>query len=108
MFDVRTRVLPDAVIRVSVAGAIDMATAPVLDAALTAAVTRQGAARIEVDFAGVTFCDSIGIAALDRAYATASQRSVPFRLVDVAPAIARVLAIVGLLDALTGDHRSGH
>jgi anti-anti-sigma factor len=56
---------------------------------------------VQVDFSGVTFCDSTGIASLERAYAAATQRSAPFRLVNVQPAVARVLAIVGILQALT-------
>jgi anti-sigma B factor antagonist len=103
MIDVRTGVLPGAAVRVSVVGEIDMAAAPALEAALAAAVDRDGATRVEIDFAGVTFCDSIGIAALDRAYATASRRSLPLRLLGVRPAVARVLDIIGILDALTSD-----
>jgi anti-anti-sigma factor len=105
MIDIKTNVLPGSVIRVSVVGEVDMATAQQLDAALTAAVERDGAAAVEVDFAGVTFCDSIGVAGLDRAYAAAAQFSRPFRLINVQPGVGRVLAIVGLLDALTEDRQ---
>jgi anti-sigma B factor antagonist len=105
MIDINTRVLPGAAIRVSVAGEIDLATMAELETALTAAVGREGAARVEVDFAGVTFCDSTGIAALDQAYAAAAERSLPFRLINVQPTVARVLSIVGLLEILTGNHQ---
>ena len=102
MIDIGTDVLPGGVIAVSVAGEIDMATATALQAALAAAVSRDGAAAIQVDFSGVTFCDSTGLAVLEGAYAAAAGRSVTLRLVGVQPAVARVLAIVGLLEALTG------
>jgi anti-anti-sigma factor len=105
MIDVNTRVLSGTVMRVSVAGEIDMATVQQLDAALAAAIGRKGATAVEVDFAGVTFCDSTGIAALDQAYAAATERSLPFRLIDVQPGVSRVLAIVGMLEILTGDQK---
>jgi anti-anti-sigma factor len=47
----------------SVAGELDMATAPVLRERLEAA-TAQGATRIVVDLSEVTFIDSISLAAL--------------------------------------------
>lgn len=99
---INTSVLPGAVIRVSVAGEVDMATAQMLEDALAAAVEREGATGVEVDFADVPFCDSLGIAALDRAYAAATAKSLPFRLIDIQPGVARVLDIVGLLQVLTG------
>jgi anti-anti-sigma factor len=98
---VTTRVLPGAVIRVSVDGDVDMATAQMLQDALAAAVEREGATGVVVDFANVPFCDSTGIAELDRAHAAATAKSLPFRLVDVQPGVARVLEIVGLLEILT-------
>jgi anti-anti-sigma factor len=105
VIDVNTCALPGAVIRVSVAGEIDMGTAARLDAALAAAVASEDATGVQVDFSGVTFCDSTGVALLERAYAAAARRSLPFGLIDVQPAVARVLAIVGVLEALTGGHR---
>jgi anti-anti-sigma factor len=102
MLDIHTRVLSGAVMRVAVAGEIDLATAQQLEAALIAAVERVGATGIEVDFAGVTFCDSVGIATLDQAYAVEAQNSLPLRLINVQPAVTRVLDIVGLLEVLTG------
>ena len=103
MISINTRVLPDAVVRVSVAGEVDMATTPMVDDALTAAIGRPGAKGVEVDFALVPFCDSTGIAALDHALAAATARNLPFRVTNVQPGVARVLAIVGLLEDLTGD-----
>jgi anti-anti-sigma factor len=92
------------VIRVIVAGEIDIATVGLLDTALTAAIARGGTTAVEVDFAGVTFCDSAGIAALDTAAGTAAQGAILFRLIDVQFSVARVLQIVGLLEVLTA-HR---
>jgi anti-sigma B factor antagonist len=105
MIDVSTCLLSGAVIRVSVVGEIDMATVDRVDVALTTAVERDGVTGVEVDFAGVTFCDSSGIAALDRAYGMAGKRSVPFRLINIEPDVARVLSIAGMLEVLTGGHK---
>jgi anti-anti-sigma factor len=103
MIAVHSCALPGAVIRVSVAGEIDMATVNQLDVALTTAIGRDDATGVEIDFAGVTFCDSSGIAALDRAYGMATQRSLPLRLINIQPDVAQVLAIVGMLEVLTGE-----
>lgn len=42
-----------------------------LDAPMTVTFGHDDASAVEVDFTGVTFCDSSGMAALDRAYAAA-------------------------------------
>nr|WP_296071480.1 STAS domain-containing protein [uncultured Actinoplanes sp.] len=89
----------------SVTGEIDRDTVEQLEAAVADAVEREDVNGLQIDFAGVTFCDSSGIAALDRAYALAAQRSLPFRLCNVQPSVERVLDIVGLLDVLTGKHQ---
>jgi anti-anti-sigma factor len=93
---------PDAggVVHVSVAGEIDMATAEDLKAALHNAITYPGATRILVDFAQVSFCDSSGLHVLDQAYGDATTKSVSFQLVNLQPAIRRVLELVGVLDTL--------
>ena len=78
-----------------------MATVEELDLAMTAAVTRHGVAAVEVDFAGVSFCDSSGLAALDNAYAGAAQRGIRFRLINPQPGVRRVLQLTGLLEVLT-------
>jgi len=103
MIDIDSRVLSGGVVLVSIAGEIDLNTLPKLDGALASAVGRQGVTGVEVNFAGVTFCDSAGFAALDRAYAVATKRSLAFRLTEVRPSIRRMLGILGLLEGLTGE-----
>ena len=103
MIDIDTRVLSGGVVRVSVAGEIDLNTLPTLDGALASAVGRQGVTGVEVNLGGVTFCDSAGFASLDRAYGVARKRSLAFRVIDVQPRIRRMLAILGLLEGLTGE-----
>nr|WP_296076471.1 STAS domain-containing protein [uncultured Actinoplanes sp.] len=105
MIEVSSGVLPGAIVRLSVIGELDRDTVQRLEAAVADAVEREDVNGLLVDFAGVTFCDSSGIAALDRAYALATQRSLPFRLSNIQPSVERVLDIVGLLDILTGKHQ---
>jgi anti-anti-sigma factor len=98
---VEVSVLPGRVIQLSVTGEIDLATVRELTEPMTTAVQRDDVTGLLVDFGGVTFCDSTGIAALDHACAAAARRAIPFRLVNVQPGVRRVLELVGLLDALT-------
>jgi anti-anti-sigma factor len=99
--DTRTQAVAGGTVRVFVAGEIDMATADDLQRAMITAVEDGSVTEVVVDFADVTFCDSSGIAALDRAYAEAARRGVGFRLEDVQDPVRRVLEITGMLEALT-------
>jgi anti-anti-sigma factor len=99
--DTRTQAVAGVTVRVLVAGEIDMATADDLQRAMITAVEDGSVTEVVVDFADVTFCDSSGIAALDRAYAAAARRGVVFRLVDIQDPVRRVLEITGMLEALT-------
>ncbi len=101
MIEVGVGVLPGRRIRLSVAGEIDLATVGEVDTALTAAVSRDDTSGLVVDFARVTYCDSSGIAALDRACAAAARRAIPFQLVNLQPGVRRMLELVGLLEVLT-------
>jgi anti-anti-sigma factor len=77
------------------AGEIDMATAGELRTA-THRATTEAPARIVLDFAGVTFCDSQGLStliSLHREVAAAGGRLV---LVNVGEFMARLLEITGL------------
>jgi anti-anti-sigma factor len=105
----------DGVVLLRVTGEIDMETVADLSSALQDAVADGDVTGIVVDFAGVTFCDSSGIRALDQAYVAASRRGIGFRVVDLRPPVRRIFEIVGVLEALTApstgpngaDHRNG-
>ena len=56
-----------------------------------------------VDFDQVSFCDSSGIAVLDRAYGEARNACLTLRLLNPQPAVRRVLELVGILETLTGS-----
>jgi anti-anti-sigma factor len=98
---VEVGVLTGRVIQLTVTGEIDLATVGELAGAMDTAVQRDDVTGLIVNFAGVTFCDSTGIAALDHACAAAARRAIPFRLVNVQPGVRRMLELVGLFEALT-------
>ncbi|MFF8831329.1 STAS domain-containing protein [Streptomyces sp. NPDC015131] len=75
---------------VVVKGEIDWHASAVLEAALDDAL-RSGARRIDVDFAGVRFCDCSGITELLSARRRARARGMTFRLVHVPKPIMRLL-----------------
>jgi anti-sigma B factor antagonist len=89
------------VVHVRVTGEIDMVTVDRLEEGLLEAITTP-CPTVIVDFAEVTFCDSSGLAALDRAYAAAVTHGGRLRLVNLRPVIRRILELTGLLDTLTG------
>ena len=93
---------PDGRVEIVVAGELDMATAPHLEKAVSAAVADEGTRAVLVDLAGVPFCDSSGIAVLDRGYGAASDLDIRFRVAHVQPMVRQVLEIVGLMRTLTG------
>lgn len=98
---ISVNVVADRTVRLSVAGEIEMATVGDVERGLADALTTPGITKVIVDFADVTFCDSSGIAALDRAYAMATRREICLRLENVRRNVRRVLELTGLLDALT-------
>ncbi|GLY07831.1 MULTISPECIES: STAS domain-containing protein [Actinoplanes] len=87
-------------VRIRVSGEIDMATADDVQRAVRQALDTPGVTEIAVDLAGVTFCDSSGIAVLDEGFGVAAQHGIRFRAVDPQPVVRRVLEIVGMLDIL--------
>ncbi|WP_433728139.1 STAS domain-containing protein [Actinoplanes sp. CA-051413] len=89
------------VVRLSVAGEVDMATVGDLEKAMIDAITADGTAQVTVDIAEVTFCDSSGLAAFDRSYFLAGRQGVSFRLTSPQPGVRQVLQITGLLETLT-------
>jgi len=79
----------------TVSGEIDMITAESLYERATALVI-DGVHLLVLDLGGVTFCDSLGVAALVRIFRYASGRSCRLRVVNPRGHIAHVLQISGL------------
>ena len=88
-------------VRLLVAGELDMVTAEELSAAVSAALT-DGATAVVADLRGVTFCDSSGIAAMDRAYGEAARLGRTFRITEVQPHVRLVLELTDMYETLTG------
>lgn len=91
----------DDTVVVSVAGDVDLATAPELDGAVSAAVN-DAAGDVVVDLAGMTFIDSAGINALLKGRRLADGRGLRFRIVNPDGVVRDVLELTGVLGHLSG------
>ncbi len=85
-----------------VRGELDLATAPVLEREVMAALARPLGSLV-VDLAGVTFMDSSGVAALIQSRGAAVQRGVTFVLESVTYPCRRTLDLSGLSELFTVD-----
>jgi anti-anti-sigma factor len=86
-------------VRLLVTGEVDLRTADGLEQEAFAALgSRIG--RLVLDFAGVTFCDSSGVAVLVRIYNEGGRRGTRIVLRNVDVHTRRVLEISGLLRVL--------
>lgn len=86
----------DGAIVVSVAGVVDMLTAPQLEAAIESALAQKPAA-VVVDFTDVEFLASAGMGVLVAAQEQAGS-DVQFSVVADGPATSRPLKLVGIAD----------
>ncbi|MDQ6915878.1 MAG: STAS domain-containing protein [Actinomycetota bacterium] len=85
-------------------GELDMASAPTLESALADALASADA--VELDLGGVRFMDSSGLRALLCARRDADAAGRRLRLVDVSPAVSRILEVTrtaSLFDAQPPD-----
>src|SRR5215469_83451 len=82
-------------VAVSVAGEIDMATAPQLREQL-ASVVSGGAQRVVVDLAQVAFLDSAGTAVLTATHRVLAGKAGSLALASPSPAAWRVLSLLGV------------
>ncbi|MET7458724.1 STAS domain-containing protein [Streptomyces sp. NPDC005574] len=79
-----------------VIGELDVATAPLLDQAVTAALV--GCPRdFRLDLTALVFCDAAGLRALRRLTDTVHVAYVSFRLVGLHPNVHRTLARLGTM-----------
>lgn len=82
-------------VSLSVSGEIDMATADSLYDQASALVS-TGTRLLELDLSGVTFCDSLGVAALVRIYRYTDGLGCQFRVTNPQEHVAHILQISGL------------
>ena len=81
-------------IRVAVSGELDLATAPILAAALRRHTSSSE--RVELDLGGVSFMDSSGIQLLIDARRAAERRMRAVRIAAASPEVSRALGLVGM------------
>jgi anti-sigma B factor antagonist len=85
----------------SVAGEIDLYTAPRLHGELVTALAGGGAVQIVVDMSGVEFCDSTGMNVLLAAQRRAREGGGDIQLAGPRPAVRKVLQVTGLETVFT-------
>ncbi len=85
----------------SVAGEIDLYTAPRLHDELATALAGGMAVRIVVDLSGVEFCDSTGMNVLLAAQRRARDSGGDLQLAGPRPAVKKVLQLTGLETVFT-------
>jgi anti-sigma B factor antagonist len=83
--------------RVTARGEVDYLTAPQL-AAVFDALPVAGGTIVDVDLAGVPYCDSAGLAVLVRALHRVTRAGGRLRLVAVDPRVRRTLETTGLAE----------
>jgi anti-sigma B factor antagonist len=85
----------------SVAGEIDLYTAPRLHSELMSALAAGTPVQLVVDMAGVEFCDSTGMNVLLAAQRRAREVGGDLQLASPRPAIKKVLHVTGLESVFT-------
>jgi anti-sigma B factor antagonist len=85
----------------SVAGEIDLYTAPKLHSELMNTLAASGPLRLVVDMTGVEFCDSTGMNVLLAAQRRAREAGGDLELASPRPAIRKVLHVTGLESVFT-------
>jgi anti-sigma B factor antagonist len=85
------------------AGELDIAALPAFYRAIHRAL-KAHPVRVVINLDGVTFVDSSGLGALVAGYHTTTARGIGYRIGPAAtPAVARVLAVTGLGEALAAE-----
>ncbi|MFF4632459.1 STAS domain-containing protein [Streptomyces griseorubiginosus] len=79
---------------ITLAGEIDLATAPLVRVAL-AACAHEGIRTVDVDLTAVTFCDAFGLNVFLAAFQQSAQARRVLRLHCPPPVMVRVIAITG-------------
>jgi anti-sigma B factor antagonist len=83
-------------VRVTLAGEIDVATSPLAQAQLGAAIMDHPGVEIIVDMSGVSFIDGRGVGMLYNAHRRATASGGDLRLNNIDPRTRKVLTLTGL------------
>ncbi len=90
----------DGVLRLAVAGEVDLANSEVLADAIRTAIKTWSVAELVVDLDQVTFLDSTGISVLMGGYNLAADYGVAYFVVNPPDLVRRTLDITGVLTTL--------
>lgn len=93
----------DGVVTVVIAGEMDVAVGPKVEAEIDAAIAAPGVRGVVVDLTQVAFMDSAGIATLIRGHRRAGQAHVDYRVVGANGMVRRVLDLTGVWQLLSGE-----
>jgi anti-anti-sigma factor len=96
-------VAANGVVRVDVSGEVDVGTVAELRRVVTEIVAEPGVSELLLDFAGLRFLDSSGIAALVGGYRSAQARGVRFALVNCTGSVRHVLDVTGMYEMFGVD-----
>jgi anti-sigma B factor antagonist len=88
--------LVDGTTVVAASGELDLATAPALGDAITAAVQDPSRRPVVVDLAEVRFCDSSGIRVLVHGRRLADEHDLPYRVIGASGVVLDVLELTGV------------
>ena len=89
------------VVRLTVAGEIDLSTCDELRAAIYGSLADAGTTGLIIDLDRVTFLDSIGIRTLVQGRARAASAGITYHVTNPRSIVRRVLDVTGVLTALT-------
>ncbi|CAM5366006.1 STAS domain-containing protein [Streptomyces atroolivaceus] len=87
------------VVRVTLAGELDLDTAPHVREAVTACLAKQPVS-LCLDLSGISFCDCAGLSALLRARTSVLRAGVDLAVEGVGSQLARLLSLIGADDIL--------
>lgn len=91
----------DGSVELRVAGEVDMATAPLLDAALAECLAANGARPVILDLAAVTFMDSTGLRVVIGAHKALLSQGADLRVANARQNVAKAFRITGLDKVVT-------
>ena len=86
---------------ISVAGEIDLYTAPRLQSELTSVLSDNKSAQIVVDMSAVEFCDSTGMNVLLSCLRRVRERGGELEIASPKPAVRKILQVTGLDSVFT-------
>jgi anti-sigma B factor antagonist len=86
---------------VTLAGEIDLYTAPRLQSELIAAMRSADSAQVVVDMSGVEFCDSTGMNVLLAAHRQACEQGGDLALASPRAPVRKILEVTGLASVFT-------